>query len=123
MTTINSTTSALSYLNTAYGSAATATANSAAKADAASTQSAASSSATLVTLSAAAQAALSAQNTVADFASVVSDTRAALDALYKEAGLTGPLNESGDQKIYFDKLDRRALYAIATNGGQAFSVD
>ncbi len=125
MTTINSSSSALSYLNAAYGGAtpsATAAGNSA-KADTASTQNATSSSATLVTLSAAAQAALSAHSTIADFATVVSDTRAALDALYKEAGLTGPLNASGDQKVYFNTLDRRALYAMVTNGGQAFSVD
>ena len=123
MTSINSTSSALSYLNTAYGGVASASAAAnAAKSDSASTQTS-SSSATLVTLSAEAQALLSAQSQVADFATVIADTRATLDALYKEAGLTGPLNASGEQKIYFDKLDRRALFAMATNGGQTFSVD
>lgn len=124
MTTINSSTSAMSYLNAAYGGAtSSAAAGNSAKTDSASTAAATSSSATVVTLSAAAQAALSAQNNVTDFATVVADTRAMLDALYKEAGLTGPLNAAGEQKIYFNTLDRRALYAMATNGGQAFSVD
>jgi hypothetical protein len=121
MTTIGSTNSALSYLN-AYGNSASTGSGSTAKTDTASTQTS-SSSATVVTLSAAAQAALSAQTTLADFATVVSDTRAALDALYKEKGVKGPIREDGQQVVYFDQLDRRQLFAIATNGGQQFSVD
>jgi hypothetical protein len=126
MTTINSSTTAMSYLNAAYGgaTASSAAATNSAKADTASSPASTSSSgATVVTLSAAAQAALSAQSNVTDFATVVADTRAALDALYKEAGVTGPLDAEGEQTIYFNTLDRRALYAIATNGGQTFSVD
>lgn len=79
------------------------------------------SSATLVTLSAAAQAAL-AQATVADFATVTSEARAALDALYKAAKVTGPLLD-GTQTIALSSLDRRALYAIVSNGGQKFTAD
>jgi hypothetical protein len=79
------------------------------------------SSATLVTLSAAAQAAL-AQASVADFATVTADARAALDALYKAAKVTGPLTD-GKQTVDLSSLDRRELYAIVSNGGQKFSTD
>jgi hypothetical protein len=79
------------------------------------------SSATLVTLSAAAQAAL-AHATVAGLSTVIADARAALDALYKAAKVTGPLADD-KQTIDLASLDRRALYAIAGNGGQKFTAD
>ena len=74
-----------------------------------------------MTLSAAAQAAL-AHATLADFATVTSDARTALDDLYKAAKVTGPLLD-GKQTIALSSFDRRALYAIASNGGQAFTTD
>lgn len=112
-----------SYLSTAYGRAAiltdAGTGSGNGTGDAASSSS--SSTATVVTLSAAAQAKL-AQATIADFAVVIANARAALDALYKAAKVAGPLVD-GQQTVELSSLDRRSLYAIAGNGGQQFSAD
>jgi hypothetical protein len=80
-----------------------------------------SSSATLVTLSAAAQAALT-QAASADFATVTADARTALDALYKGANVAAPVVD-GKQTVDLSALDRRTLYAIASNGGEKFTTD
>lgn len=82
---------------------------------------ASSSAATLVTLSAAAQAALT-QGSAADFATVTADARSALDALYKAANVLVPVAD-GQQTVDLSSLDRRALYAIASNGGGKFTAD
>jgi hypothetical protein len=106
------------YLTSAYGrtttGATTATSSNTAS-------SAASAAATLVTLSAQAQAQLAAGQS-ASIDSVVADTRAALDALYAGAGVTGALAD-GKQAVDLASLDRRALYAVATNIGGKFSSD
>ena len=79
------------------------------------------SAATRVTLSAAAQAQMAAEQAVS-IDTVVSNTRTALDALYKAAGVAGPLAD-GKQTIDLKSLDRRALYAVASNTGGKFSAD
>jgi hypothetical protein len=79
------------------------------------------SSATLVTLSAAAQAQMAAEQAVS-IDTVVTNTRTALDALYKAAGVTGPIAD-GKQTIDLKSLDRRSLYAVATNTDGKFSTD
>jgi hypothetical protein len=109
------------YLSSAYGRAAVLPDAGSGSATADSASSSASSSATVVTLSAAAQAKL-AQGTIADFATVMADARAALDALYKAAKVTAPIVD-GKETIDLSSLDRRALYAIASNGGGLFSAD
>ena len=81
-----------------------------------------SSAATVVTISAAAQARL-AQGTIGDLATVTTDARAALDALYRAAKVSGPLAADGTPAVDLSSLDRRALYAVATNGGGKFTAD
>lgn len=121
MTTVSS--SAMSYLSTAYGRAtATDTAANTTKAAATGTQQSSSSAATVVTLSAAAQALLSTQDALPDLATVISDTRAALDKLYTDAGVAGPLAD-GKQTVDLGGLDRRALFAIVSSGDQTFTAD
>jgi hypothetical protein len=77
-----------------------------------------SAAATSVTLSDAAKAALAER----DFATVATDARAALDRLLAAANLTSPLQD-GALAIDLATLDRRELYAISINSGQAFTVD
>jgi hypothetical protein len=107
-----------SYLSSAYGrttTGATATNGSS------TSSSASSAAATLVTLSAEAQAKLAASQ-AASTDTVTVDARSALDALYKAAGVTGPLAD-GKETVDLTSLDRRALYAVATNIGGKFSKD
>lgn len=122
--TISSATSVgtASYLSSGYArmAAAGASGNGSSAGNAASSSSSA--SATVVTLSAAAQAALT-QSAVADFAAVTTNARAALDALYKAANVTAPFADDGKPTIDLAALDRRALYAIASNGGGKFTSD
>ena len=73
-------------------------------------------SATNVTLSSAARAALAPK----DFATLVSEVRAKLEALMQEAGRTDPL-ENGKLAIDLSSLDQRELYAMASNGEAKFS--
>jgi hypothetical protein len=80
-----------------------------------------SNSATQLTLSAAARAQLANGTTSTDFSTVISDTRAALAALYKAAGVTAPYDASGKPTIDLSSLDSRALFAIASNSGGKFS--
>jgi len=119
MTTVNSSTT--SYLNAAYGRASADTSSSARTATT-STQPPSSSAATVVTLSAQAQALLSSQNSVPELSAVIADTRAALDKLYKDAGVSGPL-DNGKLTVDLGGLDRRALFAIATSSDQTFTGD
>ena len=56
-----------------------------------------------------------------DFAAVISDSRAALDALLKKAGVTSPYDKAGKPVIDLSALDNRALFAVASNAGGKFS--
>ena len=47
----------------------------------------------------------------------------ALDGLYAAAKVTGPLDASGNTTIDLSSLDRRSLFAIATNNGGKFTSD
>ncbi len=119
MTTVNSST--MSYLSAAYGRATTADTGSAAK-TATAIQQPSSSAATVVTLSAAAQALLSNQQTATDIATVVADTRTALDKLYADAGVSVPMAD-GKLTVDLGGLDRRALFAVVSNADQTFTAD
>jgi hypothetical protein len=79
------------------------------------------SSATQLTLSAAARAQLANGPAATDFNTVISATRAALDSLYKAAGVTAPYDSAGKSTIDLASLDRRALFAIASNSGGQFT--
>jgi hypothetical protein len=79
--------------------------------------------ATRVTLSDQAKAAMAAQAPPPkDFATVTADARAALDKLYKAANVTGAL-AGGKPTIDLSSLDRRTVFAIASNSGGKFSTD
>ena len=59
-----------------------------------------------------------------DFATVAKDARAALDAVYQQRGKAMDMHTSGkDWEAAFQGMDRRALYAIASNAGGQFSKD
>ncbi|RJF77752.1 hypothetical protein [Rhodopseudomonas palustris] len=81
----------------------------------------ASNAATNLTLSAQAKAQLASATATKDFTTVISDSRAALDKLYKAANVSAPYDSSGKPTIDLSSLDRRALYAIASNAGGKFS--
>ncbi|NEW92628.1 hypothetical protein [Rhodopseudomonas sp. BR0M22] len=76
--------------------------------------------ATQLTLSAAARAQL-AGGSSKDFSAVISDSRAAIDKLYKASGVAAPYDASGKPTIDLSGLDRRALFAIASNAGGGFT--
>jgi len=82
---------------------------------------ASSNAATNLTLSAAAKAQLANATAAKDFTTVISDSRAALDKLYKAANVTAPYDASGKPTIDLSSLDRRALYAVASNSGGKFT--
>jgi len=77
-------------------------------------------SATNITLSAEAQAALA--SIERDYATVTTDARANLDKLLADQKLASPLKD-GALAADLSKVDRRELYAISTNAGQAFTAD
>ncbi len=107
----------LAYLGSAYGKTTPATETATASATA--TQSAASDT---VTLSDAALAMLAAQGADKDFSMVTADARTTLDGLYKAANVSVPL--AGTRAtIDLTNLDRRTLFAIASNGGLKFTAD
>jgi hypothetical protein len=108
--------SMLAYLGSAYGKATSSTDTATASATAA--QSAASDT---VTLSDAALALLAAQSTDKDFATVTADARTTLDNLYKAAKVTVPL-AGGQATVDLTNIDRRTLYAIASNSGLKFTA-
>ncbi len=95
-----------------------ATADSSAQAKAAN----AATAAVNVTLSAQAQAALKAQTDTRSPEAVVSEARSALDALLKAAKTTSALKD-GKATIDLSDLDRRELYAIASNRGGKFPIE
>jgi hypothetical protein len=78
--------------------------------------------ATNVTLSDQARALLAAQDATKTFATVTADARLALDQLYKDAKVTAPLS-GGKPTIDLTALDRRALFAIASNSQNKFTGD
>ena len=75
-----------------------------------------------VTLSPAAQAALKAQTDSRTIDAVVSDARTQIAALLKAAGTKSALND-GDAAIDLSDMDRRTLYAVASNQGGQFPMD
>ena len=79
--------------------------------------------ATNLTLSDAAKAKLASDAKTPDFTAVTNDTRAALDKLYAAAKVTSPLGADGKTTIDLSSLDRRSLFAIATNSGGKFTPD
>ncbi len=59
-----------------------------------------------------------------NFATVATDARAALDAVYQQRGKAMDMHSSGkDWQAAFQGMDRRALYAVASNAGGQFSKD
>lgn len=75
-----------------------------------------------VTLSAEAQAALAAQTDNRTTDAVVADARSALDKLLAGAKATSAL-KNGQATIDVSGLDRRSLYAIASNKGGKFTIE
>lgn len=76
-----------------------------------------------VTLSAEAQAALAAAGSDSrGLATVISDARKSLDALLSAAKATSALKD-GKATIDVSGLDRRSLYAIASNQGGSFPIE
>jgi hypothetical protein len=82
-----------------------------------------SNAATNLTLSDAARARLANASTQKDFSTVTAEARAALDGLYATANVTGPIGDDGKTTIDLSSLDRRTLFAIATNHRGKFSPD
>lgn len=79
--------------------------------------------ATNLTLSDAAKAKLASNAAAPDFTTVTNDARATLDKLYAAAKVTGPLDADGKTTVDLSSLDRRSLFAIATNNGGKFTAD
>jgi hypothetical protein len=79
--------------------------------------------ATNLTLSEAAKAKLASAGTTADITSVIANARTTLNGLYAAAKVAGPLDASGKATVDLSSLDRRALYAVATNNGGQFTAD
>jgi hypothetical protein len=75
-----------------------------------------------VTLSAAAQAALKAQTDSRTIETVVSEAKAQITARLKAAGTKDAL-KGGDATIDLTGLDRRTLYAVASNKGGGFPME
>lgn len=82
-----------------------------------------SNAATKLTLSAAAKAQLASASSTKNFSVVTADARTALDGLYQAAKVTGPLDPSGKLTVDLSSLDRRSLFAIASNNGGKFTSD
>ncbi|CAN5522423.1 hypothetical protein BH10PSE11_BH10PSE11_35360 [soil metagenome] len=79
--------------------------------------------ATNLTLSDAAKARMAAEAKTPDFTTVTNDARATLDKLYAAAKVTGPLGADGKTTVDLSALDRRSLFAIATNSSGKFTAD
>lgn len=117
MTTISSTASS-SYYASLYSKHA----NSLVKSVEGSNATAGSESATNVTLSAAAKAMAAEDETEKDFATIIAEARAALTKLLADAK-TGSPYEDGKTIIDLASLDRRSVFAIASNGEDKFTAD
>lgn len=116
MTTVNP--SAYAYGGNVYGGISTASANTSNSTN----KSAPAAGATNVTISDAARALLASQYTDQDFSTVTADARAALNNLYKEENVAVPV-ANGKPTIDLSRLDRRAVYAIASNSEGLFTPD
>ncbi|MGY2905991.1 hypothetical protein [Bradyrhizobium sp. URHC0002] len=81
------------------------------------------SAATNLTLSQAARERLASGTASKDFTTVTSEARAALDALYAAAKVKGPIGADGKATVDLSSLDRRSLFAVATNNAGKFSPD
>ena len=81
------------------------------------------SAATNLTLSQAARARLASGTASKDFTTVTSEARAALDALYAAAKVKGPIGADSKATVDLSSLDRRSLFAVATNNAGKFSPD
>ncbi|KIZ47939.1 MULTISPECIES: hypothetical protein [Rhodopseudomonas] len=79
--------------------------------------------ATNLTLSDAARAQLAGTATQPDFTTVTAQARSALDGLYAAAKVSGPLGADGKPSVDLSSLDRRALFAVATNNAGKFTAD
>jgi hypothetical protein len=79
--------------------------------------------ATNLTLSDAARAQLAGNAAQKDFSTVTSEARSALDGFYAALKVKGPVGDDGKTTISLSALDRRTLFAIATNHGGKFSPD
>ena len=108
------------YLTT--GAAPTAPANPAATDDGVGAAAKSVASSVNVTLSAEAKAALAAQTDTRSLDAVVTAARSALDKLLSDAKATSALKD-GKATISVADLDRRSLYAIASNKTGQFSMD
>lgn len=75
-----------------------------------------------VTLSPAAQAALKAQTDSRTIETVVSEARTAITARLKAAGAANALKD-GNATIDLSSLDRRTLFAVASNKGGQFPIE
>jgi hypothetical protein len=80
-----------------------------------------SNAATRLTLSDAARAQL-AKAALPNFSAVTAEARTTLDHLYNAAGVTAPIVD-GQPTISLSSLDRRALFAVASNNGRKFTTD
>jgi predicted nucleic acid-binding Zn-ribbon protein len=121
MTTIGTSPYVTGYANTgvaANKTTTTLTADTSAQAKAANNATAA----VNVTLSAEAQAALKAQTDTRSADGVVSEARSAIDALLKAAKAPSALKD-GKATIDLSDLDRRELYAVASNRGGKFPIE
>lgn len=116
MTTVNP--SAYAYGGNVYGGISTASANTSNSTN----KSAPAAGATNVTISDAARALLANQYTDQDFPTVTADARSALNNLYKEENVTVPIAD-GKPTVDLSGLDRRAVYAIASNSEGLFTPD
>src|SRR3569623_1033600 len=83
----------------------------------------ASNAATNLTLSDAARARLADTAASQDFSTVTTPARSALDNLYAAVNVSGPLEYSGNATVDLTSLDRRSLFAIATNNAGMFTTD
>ena len=75
-----------------------------------------------VTLSPAAQAALKAQTDSRSIDAVIADAKSQIAARLKAAGAASALS-NGNSTIDLSDMDRRTLYAVASNQGGGFSTD
>jgi hypothetical protein len=124
MTSVSSSLNPYANYGSAYARAAATAAPSLANTlDSNESMSTSSDAATNLTLSAAAKAKLASASAQSDIATVIAGARTTLDGLYSSAKVTGPLDATGKATVDLSSLDRRSLYAIATNNGGKFTAD
>ena len=112
------------YAGSAYARAAATQpllANALASNDASTSQS--NGAATNLTLSEAAKAKLASAEPTATIATVIAGARTTLDGLYSAAKVTGPMGADGKTAVDLSSLDRRSLFAVASNNGGTFTAD